>query len=72
MSGAARAHLPRPRKRTVAAFLCPIVLLTAGIATAQEKIDLNVANRIRDTALNHSQIMEVVGYLSDVRVQART
>ena len=46
--------------------MCPIVLLTAGIATAQEKIDLDAANRIRDTALNHSQIMEMVGYLTDV------
>lgn len=60
------AHLPRPPKRTLAAFLCPIVLLTAGIASAQEKIDLDAANRIRDTALNHSQIMEMVGYLTDV------
>ena len=66
MSEATRAHLPLPRKRTLAAFLCPIVLLTAGIATAQEKIDLDAANRIRDTAMNHSQIMEMVGYLTDV------
>lgn len=66
MSKATRAHLPRPRKRTLAAVLCPIVLLTADIATSQEKIDLDAANRIRDTALNHSQIMEMVGYLTDV------
>jgi hypothetical protein len=46
--------------------LCPIVLITSGIATAQEKVDLDTANRIRDTALNHSQIMDMVGYLTDV------
>jgi len=66
MAEATRAHLPRPRKRTLAAFMCSIVLLTAGIAQAQEKIDLDAVNRIRDTALNHSQILEMVGYLTDV------
>jgi carboxypeptidase Q len=66
MSKATRAHLSRSCKTTLAAFLCPIVLFTAGIATAQEEIDLDAANRIRDTALNHSQVMEMVGYLTDV------
>jgi carboxypeptidase Q len=66
MSEPTRPHLLRPRKRTFFAFLCPIILLTAGVATAQEKVDLNADYRIRDTALNHSQIMETVGYLTDV------
>jgi len=66
MRQATRVHFPRPRRRTLAAFLCRTVLLSAGIATAQQKIDLDAANRIRDTALNHSQIMEIVGYLTDV------
>src|ERR1700751_3115134 len=66
MSEATHAHFPRPRKRTLAAFLCPIVLFTAGITIAQEKTDLDEANRIRDAALNNSQIMEIVGYLTDV------
>ena len=66
MSEATRAHLPRPRKRTLAAFLCAIVLLTAGSAAAQEKTNLDADNQIRDTALNHSQVMEMVGYLTDV------
>src|SRR5579863_5278978 len=66
MPEATRAHLPRPSKRTLAAFLCPIVLFAAGIAAAQEKTELDEANRIRDAALNHSQIMETVGYLTDV------
>ncbi len=66
MSEATRVHLPRPRKRLLAAFLCPIVLLTTGIATAQENIDLDTAKRIRDTASNHSQIMEMAGYFTDV------
>jgi len=66
MTEATRAHLARPRKRTLAAFLCPVLLLAAGLATAQEKIDLDAANRIRDMALNHSQIMEMVGYLTEL------
>jgi hypothetical protein len=67
-SQATHGHLGRACKRTLAARRCPILLLilAAGIATAQEKIDLDAANRIRDTALNHSQIMEMVGYLTDV------
>src|SRR6516162_6392043 len=66
ISEAARAHFPRVRKRTLAEFLCPIVLLTSGVAAAQEKIDSEAAVQIRDMALNHSQIMEMVGYLTDV------
>ena len=66
MSEATRAHLPRPRKRTLAAVLCSMVLLPTGIVAAQDKIDLDAANQIRDAALNHSQIMETVGYLTDV------
>ena len=66
MSEATRAHLPRPHKRTLAASLYPLLLFTVGTVTAQEKVDLDAANRIRETALNHSQIMEMVGYLTDV------
>ena len=66
ISGAARAHFPRVRKRTLAGFFYPIALLTSGVAAAQEKIDSEAAVQIRDMALNHSQIMEMVGYLTDV------
>lgn len=40
--------------------------VTCGIQSPQEKVDLNVIDRIKDEALNHSQIMETVGYLTDV------
>lgn len=66
MTRAPRVHFARSRIRTLARFLCPTVLFIAGIATAQERRDFDTANRIRDTALNHSQIMEMVGYLTDV------
>jgi carboxypeptidase Q len=66
MTKAMRVRLPRPRRRTLSVFLFSTVLFTAGIAGAQEKTDLDAANRIRDTALNHSQVMEMVGYLTDV------
>jgi len=66
MSEATRWHLRRFRRGPFAAFWCLIVLLSTSIVPAQEKIDLDAASRIRDTALNHSQIMEMVGYLTDV------
>jgi len=65
MPEAALVHLLHPRIAVLSAFLCLMVLLV-GLATAQEKIDLDAANRIRDAALNHSQIMDMVGYLTDV------
>ena len=54
------------RNRTFAAFFCPILLLASGIAVAQERVDPDAASRIRDAALNHSQIMNMVGYLTDI------
>lgn len=43
-----------------------ILGVTHGAQPPQEKIDLNVINKIKDEALNHSQIMETVGYMTDV------
>lgn len=37
-----------------------------GIQAPQEKVDLDVIGRIKEEAFNHSQIMETVGYLTDV------
>lgn len=37
-----------------------------GIQSPQEKVDLDVIGRIKEEAFNHSQIMETVGYLTDV------
>ncbi|HKW33113.1 MAG TPA: M20/M25/M40 family metallo-hydrolase [Candidatus Acidoferrum sp.] len=54
------------RNTTLSLFLCAAVLLVSGIATAQERTDLDAAKRIRDAALNHSQIMDTIGYLADV------
>jgi hypothetical protein len=66
MTEATSMHRSRLYKKALAALSWPIILLTAGIASGQEKMDVGAANRIRDTALNHSQIMEMVGYLTDV------
>ena len=44
-------------------------MFSSGAAFPQEKLDkldMDAANRIRDAALNHSQIMETAGYLTDV------
>ncbi|HEY6349431.1 MAG TPA: M20/M25/M40 family metallo-hydrolase [Candidatus Angelobacter sp.] len=57
-------HPRRHRNRTLA--LLAVLLFGSGLATSQEKADLDAANRIRDAAMNHSQIMEMVGYLTDV------
>lgn len=64
MAEATRVNLPRHGKRTPGTFLC--IVLLAGIASTQERIDVDAANRIRDMALNHSQIMDMVDYLTDV------
>jgi carboxypeptidase Q len=37
-----------------------------GAPPPQERVDLNVTNRIKEEAFNHSQIMEMVGYMTDV------
>ena len=67
MSTPTRTLDPLHRNRTFAAFFCPILLLASGIAVAQERrVDPDAASRIRDAALNHSQIMNMVGYLTDI------
>jgi carboxypeptidase Q len=55
-------------KAGLAALLASMLLLACGGAaqTSGEKVDLEAVRRIRDAALNHSQIMEMVGELSDV------
>ena len=54
--------------KALAAFLCVAfqLILASANAGAQEKPDFKTEGRIRDAALNHSQIMEMVGYLTDV------
>ena len=62
------------------ALLAGVLLLASGVAaqngplrkagptgSSAEKIDLEAVKQIRDAAMNHSQIMEMVGELSDVR-----
>ena len=67
MSKPAHAHdLSRHNKGTLLMLLCTALVGASGAAFPQEKLDLDAANRIRDAALNHSQIMDMVGYLTDV------
>jgi carboxypeptidase Q len=44
---------------------CVFLILITDSATSQKE-DLDAAKRIQDTAFGHSQIMEMVGYLTDV------
>jgi carboxypeptidase Q len=60
------AYLHFSYTRLTAAFLFLVFLCNAGQAFSQKKAGADVHDRIRDTALNHSQIMETVEYLSDV------
>jgi hypothetical protein len=55
------AHVKRIPLVSVAAVL----LLTQAVF-AQEVVDLDMVNRIRDEGLNRSEVMETVGYLTDV------
>jgi carboxypeptidase Q len=66
MSKSAHAHPSLLHNGTLATLLCGALLLAAGATFSQEKADLDAAARIRDAALNHSQIMDLVGYLTDV------
>ena len=54
--------------RTSAIFLCAIILHAPAGARSQdaERLDVDAGTRIRDAALNHSEIMDMVGYLTDV------
>jgi carboxypeptidase Q len=54
------------RGKMPAIFLCAILLHACGVARSQDKEGVDVSARIRDAALNHSQIMDMVGYLTDV------
>ena len=62
-----RSHVGTFRHRIVlssASLMVP--LLCCDMAAAQERAELETAARIREAALNHSQIMDTVTYLSDV------
>jgi len=66
MSERNHTHLPAPVRTGKAIALVAILLLAAAsTATSQEKADDGTARRIRDAALNHSQVMDMVGYLTD-------
>ncbi|PHS28741.1 MAG: peptidase M28 [Robiginitomaculum sp.] len=41
-------------------------LAISGAAQAQEAVDLDMVNRIRDEGFNHSHVMDNLGYLTDV------
>lgn len=67
MSKPANADSPsRCIRGRVATLLCAALLFSSDVAFSQEKSDLATADHIRDAALNHSQIMDIVGYLTDV------
>jgi carboxypeptidase Q len=61
-------HFSVRHKVASATFLAATVLLGSVVAaqTPGEKIDLDAVNRIRDAALNHSQVIQMVEELSDV------
>src|SRR4030095_5799144 len=65
--------LSRELRRILGSFLIILLIstITAPVIYSQaqppaEKIDINVINRIKNEELEHSQVMETVGYLTDV------
>jgi hypothetical protein len=56
------------RSRISAIFLYAIILHASASARSQdsERLNVDASIRIRDAALNHSEIMDMVGYLTDV------
>jgi carboxypeptidase Q len=64
-----RARSSTHRAIAVLTLISAILFLAGGHTPAQssnEKIDLAAISHIRDEALNHSQLMELAGYLTDV------
>src|SRR5215469_5884570 len=58
---------PSARLTRLTAILWSAVFLASStIAKAQEKVDLEVVRRIDDAAFNHSQVMDIVSYLTDI------
>ncbi len=67
MSKPTHSHSPSSHNTgTLATLVCAVLLLSSSGAFSQEKVDLEAASRIRDAAFNHSQIMDMVEYLTDV------
>jgi hypothetical protein len=56
----------RRARRLAPLALAPLALLFASPVVAQEKVDLATVTRIRDEAMNHSQVMETLSWLTDV------
>lgn len=52
--------------KKLAGVLLLATAATAQAQVAQERVDLSVIQRIRDEGLNHSQIEDLTGYLTDV------
>ena len=51
--------------RLLSVLLVVLPLLTSGLK-AQEPVDWEVVSKIREEGLQRSQVMEMVGYMSDV------
>ncbi|MFI5155147.1 MAG: M20/M25/M40 family metallo-hydrolase [Chitinophagales bacterium] len=46
-------------------FLLPLILFSFGLFAQEEKIDLDMVQKIRNEGLNHSQVMEIAYSLTD-------
>ena len=50
---------------SISTLIFGFLTLTSGLG-AQERVDWETVSRIRDEGLNRSQVMDLVGYMSDV------
>ncbi len=53
-------------KTTLKTMALCISIAVAGMANAQEPVDLDMVNRIRDEGFNHSHVMDTLGYMTDI------
>jgi len=54
------------KKRMAAAVVMAVIFLLSGALWSQEPVDWNMVSKIRHEGIQHSQVMWLVGYLSDV------
>jgi carboxypeptidase Q len=55
-----------PRNRLILCSSLALLGIASASSAAQEPVDLDMVNRIRDEGFNHSQVMKNLGYLTDV------
>jgi carboxypeptidase Q len=59
-------HQKYPMKKTIYAYIAFLILLNTATYAQEEKVDYSVISRIKEEALDHSQVMNTLFNLTDV------